>query len=111
MSDAQFREQIDSIVALTRNMLEACREGAWERFHDLEPRRRDEIMALFATSPQADDAEYAASAIKSVIDLDERIIGICEEEKRACAEQLATIRRGRHVHDAYSGRRQGAGHP
>jgi len=102
----RFKERLDGIVVMTREMLAACREGAWDRFHDLEPRRRKEIMVLFTTPPLGKEAEYGASAIRKVIELDQEIIRICEAEKKSCAEQLAGLRHGRRVRHAYQDHQQ-----
>lgn len=96
-----FKARMEAIIAMSREMLCACQTGEWERFHDLEPRRRKEIMALFAAPPLGGETEHVASAISEVIDLDEEIISLCEAEKQSCADRLAEIRHGQRVHHAY----------
>ena len=99
---------METVIAMTRQMLEASGEREWARFHELETRRRQEIKALFATPPLGEEARYAVTAIEEVLAMDQTLIRICETEKRACADQISQIKRGQRVHDAYSGRQHEA---
>ncbi len=97
----EYRQQIEVVIELTREMLSACQREEWERFYEIEPRRRCEIKALFVSPPVVNEVEYVAAGIHQVLEMDQKIISILETEKRSCADQLTQMNKGRQVNHAY----------
>jgi len=105
----EYRQRIENVIELTQQMLLACQSEEWDRFSEIEPQRRSQIKALFVSPPVGNETECVAAGIRKVLEMDQEIISICETEKRACADQLTQMNKGRRVSYAYKDHQNAAG--
>ena len=94
-------DQIESLLVLTRSMLDAADAQKWDILAELETRRVGIISEIFAAPPSQRDAGRLAACLQQVLTLDRRIIDQGEAGLRELAGKLAEFDHGRRVQGAY----------
>jgi len=101
-SDIQRQEQLERILSMTRSMLELARAQDWEALSELEPQRRQLIMAFFTEAPSLQEAAQVASVIEQVLAIDRETMGLGQAGLKQLGADLRNVGIGRRAHQAYS---------
>jgi hypothetical protein len=94
---AQWQE----ILALSGEMLESARSGAWPRVTEAARRRRERVEAFFSLPVAPHEAEWVAEGIRQVLDLDRELLGLVQAGREECSAAVVHLRKGRESRNAY----------
>ncbi len=98
MSERQYKR----LLRLSRQVLEHAENGDWEAVTDLERERHPLVSEFFSGECPAHERETRRNMIRTLLDIDRRIIRLVEARREEIAHQLQTITRGRGAMRAYA---------
>lgn len=101
--DQLRRDQLDSIIALSKRMLEQARSDEWEEVASLEAKRRKLVMQCFDQPTSQNDAPELASAITEVLSLNEAVAELGKQRRGALGGDIRVSKIGRTAKSAYLG--------
>ena len=90
---------LDEALTLSREMLALSEQGDWVRIIELEPRRRERIDRAFSRKSALNETD--AGLIRDILKLDKSLIQRTIEARDSVAAELAQMRLGRKVSQAY----------
>jgi hypothetical protein len=99
---AERREHLQRIVALSDDMLHQAQEGEWGRVGELEFERRQLIQDFFAQAAQPEEAAAIASGIEQIKACDRQLITLGTELKDELAGKLSEFTARKRARNAYS---------
>lgn len=97
-----------SLSALTGTMLDAAREGEWDRLVTLEQRCRGYVGSLQEAEPMKlnpTDLRTKVAIIRTILQHDAQIRALTEPRMHELQQRLAMTRTARHGLDAYGAQR------
>ena len=101
MLSEQRNQQLNSILAHTREMLNACEQEQWDSLTSMEDDRRKMVEAFFVPAPEQQESEAVASAIRQMQELDEELIRRCTEARQVCLQRVTNVEAGKRASAAY----------
>ncbi len=93
--------QIEEAIALSRDMLAAAQENAWERVAEIDAQRRMLVMQCFHRPTPEQDASAVATAIREILALNHHITKLGKVQRQVLGDKLHTNRMGRIAQEAY----------
>ena len=91
---------LDTMLALSRRMLECAEQGAWALLAELEAQRRSLIETLF-NDPAAAHRPNVAAVVRELLALDDRTVALAASRRQELADVLRGIHLGKHALRAY----------
>lgn len=96
--------KIASFIAISEQMLELAKAGAWEEVTSLESDRRPKLEKFFNSLDQSErnkNSEQLRQAIERILSLDEEIIALGQECKTEAAKYFQQSQSARKATAAY----------
>ena len=94
--------QLETILAISKAMLEMAQTGRWDELIEQE-HQRDGLIKTFNIPPIANlDTEQTKTQLNQLIELDKEIMSLCNEGKNAIGKALAALQHGREAVNAYA---------
>jgi hypothetical protein len=94
----------DHIIKLSSEMYELAQSEKWELLLDKESERRAAIEVFFAQPVSVENASATAVAIKEIMERDREMMGLFDKAKEEVAQKMGSIKAGKRMDAAYSGR-------
>ena len=92
----------DALLALTEQMLRAAESNEWEEVSALEMKRRSSLHVRVSYPTQnAQEQIERSSAIKKILESDNRILLLAKIEQGLVAEKLHSLQIGKRAQKAY----------
>ncbi|MDJ0740336.1 MAG: flagellar protein FliT [Gammaproteobacteria bacterium] len=98
MADSRH-QLLDDALAMSRRMAQLGDSGEWDAVIELEPQRRALLERAFATHAPAD--EFVAERVRTILDLDRRLMAQSTEARDRIAAELSKSSKGRKAASAY----------
>jgi hypothetical protein len=95
------RQQLEEIIHLSREMLEAAAQRDWDKVVELEARRKPLVMECFREPPPKQDAAEVAAVIKEILNLDQQIAELGKQCQTTLGSEINTHNRGQAATSAY----------
>ena len=92
---------LPEILRLSQNMHQQAELSMWDQVRLQEVRRQKLIDVCFPLDGSIRDKEEAADQIRSIIDLDRRIVGMLEQSRQEIGAELGRLHQGRHATRQY----------
>lgn len=108
MTSNEMLATYESLSALTGTMLDAAREGEWDRLTALEQRCRSYVGSLQEAEPMplsANDMRTKVAIIRTILQHDAEIRALTEPRLHQLQQRLATTRTARLGLGAYGAQR------
>jgi hypothetical protein len=86
---------------MSDNMLSSAKAGEWDNVIAQESARRDLIQDFFATKATVEEAQWVASGVRRIMDVDKEIMCMGKNDMRLIAAELDSLHRGKQVSNAY----------
>ena len=90
---------LDEALAISRRMAELGDQGEWETVVALEAQRRTLLEQAFSTHAPAD--EFVGDRVRTILDLDKRLMAQSIEARDRVAREIEQAGRGRKAAPAY----------
>jgi hypothetical protein len=95
------RQQLDEIIRLSREMLEAAGQPDWDKVAELEASRKQLVMECFREPVPKKDAAEIAPLIKDILNLDQQVAELVRQCQTALGSEIHTHNRGHAATSAY----------
>jgi len=108
MTSNEMLATYESLSALTGTMLDAAREGEWDRLTALEQRCQGYVGSLQQAEPMklnANEMRAKVAIIRTILQHDAQIRALTEPRMHELQQRLAMTRTARHGLDAYGAQR------
>lgn len=94
-------EQLQKIIALSREMLEKARALEWERVAELEVQRKQLVSSCFRHPAHEQEVPAVADGIRQILRINDEITTLGRECKTRLSGELHTQKLGRTASAAY----------
>ncbi len=91
----------DGILAHTRDLLKAAKDGDWDLAMLLERERHARIEHFFSNAPAPHETAWVRSGIVEILESDERLLALCQTGKAEASSGLVDLRRKAAANRAY----------
>lgn len=93
---------LESLISLSRAMLEKAREESWDDVFALEVERNELIKLFFLEPVQQEYAETVAAGIQAMLAIDRDIMALGALERLDIAQTLQNMEQGKKAVKAYA---------
>ena len=94
-------KRFDSILKLSRNMLEDAGEGKWEHILQMQVERQQMLESYFAEPVPATAAEMVATGIREMLSIDRILMDRGKQHMGELSTDLRNISQGTKAKQAY----------
>ncbi|MCV6606145.1 MAG: flagellar protein FliT [Porticoccaceae bacterium] len=100
-ANSQRETRIQSVLSLSKKMLDAADSGDWHNFAELEKHRRKDMLACF-DQPVADtEAISVRQHIEQLMALNDQLTQCLQRAREESARQFQALQQGRRAMGAY----------
>lgn len=99
--DSARREQLDSIIRMSKEMLELAEELEWEKIALLEVQRKQIVVECFRQPAKEEDAAEVAMAIREILHLNQQVTALGKQSQGRLGSEIHNHNRGRAATSAY----------
>ena len=92
---------LQHILQLSQQMLQLAEAEEWEEIVELEAARRQLIAATFPLTAEQAAIPSTVTDLEQIIELDNRLMGLCAKARRKIGSVLGKIHKGRQATTAY----------
>jgi len=101
--DSKRSQQLEQILALSRDMLAKAGDHDWGLVAEIETRRRELVMRCFQQPAEQQYATEVAAAIKEILRLNQAITDLGRRYQEQLSSEINTSKLGRTASAAYLG--------
>jgi len=91
----------NDILDLTDNMLDQCRQGAWNSAWDIEKKRRQLIRVLAKSSQSKSSTEEQIQLLKIIIESNNKITELVVSKQHKVSQEIAQLRKNQRHYSIY----------
>ncbi|UTW46379.1 flagellar protein FliT [bacterium SCSIO 12696] len=96
------QSRLETVVGLSKQMLDVATNGDWQQFADLEQRRRQDMLACFEQPVDASEATAVRNNIKLLMTLNDQLTRCVQQAREESARQFQSLQQGRRAVGAYA---------
>lgn len=89
------------VLSMSDSMLTSAKAGEWDSVISLETARRNLIQDFFAIKATFEEAQWVASGVRKIMDVDKEIMCLGKNDMRLIASELDSLQRGKQASNAY----------
>jgi len=101
--DSKRSQQLEQILALSRDMLAKAGDHDWGLVAEIETRRRELVMRCFQQPAEQQYATEVAAAIKEILSLNQAITDLGRRYQEQLSSEINSSKLGRTASAAYLG--------
>ena len=101
-ASATINDQLDTLLAIGRQMLAVARDGDWDRAGELQAKCLGLAEDLFDKPVAAADATAVVTAVSEVMELHREVTVLCRDSRDAAMQGLDSLKQGRQAVTEYS---------
>lgn len=101
ISKLKRKQELDSILAQSRQMLVAAQEGDWKALTEWQSKRQERIRAFFSISPTKAEAEMVNTQIHEILSLNEQLVALANRKRQDLKDEVRGLAKGRKATKTY----------
>ena len=101
MAKLKRKQELDSILAQSRQMLVAAQEGDWEALTEWQNKRQERIRAFFRIAPARSEADMISAQIREILSLNEQLVALANRRRQDLKDEIRGLAKGRKATKAY----------
>ena len=94
-------QRLEQLLEQSKQIYDLAVAGEWEQAEELDVERKKLIKACFTPQANFHDPEKAASKVREIIELDNKVVELSEKARGELRGALNAFRRGRQATEAY----------
>lgn len=98
-----YRELLNTILDLSRGMLEKAKAGDWAEVQAAEKQRQVLVEQSNGLPADEQEAKVASDMIQTILEINEQIMSLSRKHLAVCQQAFEDVNKGRRAVKAYGG--------